>query len=85
MRLGASDATTLQTIRALCSDALNLDFAKACMQAHGAKAGLSRLYGKRVKRLASGDGLVVDRPISLAPPPRTVAKSRSSGRSGKSK
>ena len=83
MQLGASQ-TTLQTIRALCSDALNLEFATACMDSNGARAGIDRLYGKRVKTLASGDGVVVDRVISLALPRQTI-KRRGSGRSGKSK
>ena len=56
------------------------------MKSRGPKAAMRRLYGRRVKSLACGNGVVVDRPISLAPPrERTHAKRRSSGRSGKSK
>ena len=85
MRL-ASDELTLQTPRGVCSQATNLEFAALWAQAHGPKAAMRRLYGRRVKSLACGDGVVVDRPISLAPPrERTHAKRRSSGRSGKSK
>ena len=82
MQLDAS-AETLQLIGDVCKAAVNLDFAQSYASVHGPKAAIGKLYGKRVKSLASGDGVVVDRPIKLTMP--RERRRRSSGRSGRSK
>ena len=85
MRLDASDET-LRLIRDVCHSAVNLGFAQRYASVHGPKAAIGKLYGKRVKSLASGNGAVVDRPIKLAGPRKAGEhRRRSSGRSGRSK
>ena len=82
MRLDAS-AETLRLIGDVCKAAVNYDFAQSYASVHGPKAAIGKLYGKRVKSLASGDGAVVDRPIKLTMP--CERRRKSSGRSGRSK
>ena len=70
----------LQIVQRVCDKALNVAKARAASSALGPKAGMRALFGKTVKHLPRGEGVVKDRALKLA----ERKKKRRSGRSGAS-
>ena len=63
----------------VCDRALNLPFARTVSGFRGPKAAMTTLYGRTVKVLACGNGVIKDRPLALR-----EHKKRRSGPSGRS-
>jgi hypothetical protein len=63
----------------VCDRALNLPFARTVSSHKGPKAAMTTLYGRTVKVLACGNGVIKDRPLTLC-----AHKKRRSGPSGRS-
>ena len=70
----------LAIVQRVCDKALNVAKARAMSSALGPKAGMRALYGKTVKHLPRGEGVVKDRVLKMA----AEKKKRKSGRSGAS-
>ena len=70
----------LEIVQRVCDKALNVAKARAASNALGPKAGMRALFGKTVKHLPRGEGVVKDRALKLAERKRK----RRSGRSGAS-
>ena len=73
-------AGDLSLAHLVCDSALNLPFARTVSSSKGPKAAMTTLYGRTVKVLACGNGVIKDRPLAL----RAQHKKRRSGPSGKS-
>ena len=78
-RLDVSEGD-LSLAHLVCDSALNLPFARTVSSSKGPKAAMTTLYGRTVKVLACGNGVIKDRPLAL----RAQHKKRRSGPSGKS-
>ena len=63
----------------VCDRALNLPFARTVSGSKGPKAAMTTLFGRTVKVLACGNGVIKDRPLALR-----AHKKRRSGPSGRS-
>ena len=70
----------LNIVQRVCDRALNVATASAKSSTHGPKAGMRALYGKTVKHISGGKGIVKDRALKLA----LQKKKRKSGPSGAS-
>lgn len=81
MRLDVSEED-IHEARFVCADAVNLSLAKAVASRDGPRAGMRRLFGRRVKSLPEDKGAVFDRAIALTI--HQAKKRRGPGRSGRS-